>query len=171
MRTRLRTLVDGRYRRGVRLARLVVVTVGATSSLSFATAGCESIDPGPDYVVPLVEYNASYFYCELEPNLIFAKGCGDDGSHGCHFSNKVPALVLYDHPPVTCVNGQPSDPTQIGMGTYPTDNLAAVSIQMDPDYLNAPIYTWPTQIVSAHPKQVFLPSDPVVQYIATWAQQ
>jgi hypothetical protein len=42
---------------------------------------------------------------------------------------------------------------------------------MSTDYLKAPIYIWPTQIVSAHPKQVFTQTDPVVQILATWATQ
>jgi len=149
-------------------------TAARCAGLGLALASmsaCVSVDPGADYIVPLEEFNASYFYCFVEPNLIFGKKCGDDGSHGCHFSDKVPELVLTDHPPVTCANGQPTDMTQIGNGTAAGGNLSAVSLQMDTDYLNAPIYTWPTQIVSAHPKQVFLPSDPVVQYIATWAQE
>jgi hypothetical protein len=149
--------------------RITTLAVAAAASLS--SAGCESIDPGPDYVVPLDAYNQSYFYCFVEPNLIFGKKCGDDGSHGCHFSDKVPELVLTDHTPVTCSNGLPTDMTQIGAGTPAGNNYSAASLQMDTDYLNAPIYTWPTQIVPAHPKQVFLPSDPVVMYLATWAQQ
>jgi hypothetical protein len=151
------------------VVRITTLAVAAVASLS--SAGCESIDPGPDYVVPLDAYNQSYFYCFVEPNLIFAKSCGDDGSHGCHYSDKVPAFVLIDHPPVTCANGQPTDMTQIGEGSPAENNYSQASIQMSPDYTTAPLYTWPTQIVSAHPKQVFTTTDPVVKFIATWATQ
>jgi hypothetical protein len=166
----LRTPVDGRYRHRVQIAAAACVT-GAMFACVLGGAGCTSIDPGTNYVVPLQDFNASYFYCFVEPNYIFGKGCGDDGSHGCHYSNKVPELVLVEHDPVTCVNGQPTDMTQIGVGSPAQSNLSAVSLQMDTDYLDAPIYTWPTQIVAAHPKQVFMPGDPVVQYLATWATE
>jgi hypothetical protein len=140
-------------------------------AVSAASVACVSIDPGTNYVVPDEVFNADYFYCFVEPKLIFGKNCGDDGSGGCHYSDKVPAMELIAHPAVSCTGGHPSDPTQIGAGSPAAANLSAVSLEMDSDYLNAPIYIWPTQIVAAHPKQVFTPSDPVVQYIASWAQQ
>ncbi len=133
-------------------------------------AACTSIDPGTNYVVPLETFNADYFYCFVEPQLIFGKKCGDDGTGGCHFSSKVPQMSLVDHAAVACTGGHPTDPTTVGAGSAPAANLSAVSIEMSTDYLNAPIYTYPTQI-SPHPKQVFMPSDPVVQIIATWATQ
>lgn len=134
--------------------------------------GCTSIDPGANYVVPQQVFNADYFYCFVEPQLIFGKKCGDDGTHGCHYSDKVPEMELIDHPPVTCdASGHPVDQTQVGAGSAAQSNLSAASLEMDADYLNAPLYLWPTQIVTAHPKQVFSPSDPVVKYLATWAQQ
>jgi hypothetical protein len=142
--------------------------VTAACVVPFAAA-CTSIDPGPNYVVPEQDFNASYFYCFVEPNLIFGKKCGDNGTHGCHYSDKVPEMELTDHPPIQCANGQPVDPTSVGAGTPAANNYSAVSLEMDTDWMNAPIYIWPTQIVSAHPVQVFTTSDPVVQYISTWA--
>jgi hypothetical protein len=134
--------------------------------------GCTTIDPGPNYVVPEQVFNADYFYCFVEPNLIFGKKCGDDGTHGCHYSDKVPEMELIAHAPIACnASGQPIDPTQVGAGSPAQANLSAASLEMDTDYLNAPLYTWPTQIVAAHPKQVFTPDDPVVAYLANWAQQ
>jgi len=156
----------------VRTATAAFATAIAVALIALAAgAGCTTIDPGPQYEVPLVEFNADYFYCFVEPKLIFGKKCGDNGSHSCHFTQKIPALVLIDHPPVSCMNGVPTDQTQIGEGTPAFDNLSSVSIEMDRDYQNAPIYQWPTQIVAAHPIQVFKPTDPVVQYIATWASE
>ena len=147
-------------------ALLVVTALGAAPLL-----GCTSIDPGSNYVVPDQVFNADYFYCFVEPQLIFGKKCGDDGTHGCHYSDKVPEMELLDHPPVTCSGGHPVDMTEIGAGSPAQGNLSAVSLEMDTDYINAPIYIWPTQLVAAHPKKVFDPSDPVVQYISTWATQ
>ena len=152
----------------MRFAASVVTTIGALSAL-FVGGGCTSIDPGANYIVPPEDFNADYFYCEVEPNLILAKSCGDNGSHGCHYSDKVPAMALTEHPAVPCANGQPVDPTTVGAGTPAASNLAAVSLEMSTDWTTAGIYIWPTQIVSAHPIQVFAPSDAVVMYIETWA--
>jgi hypothetical protein len=155
----------------VRIAAVLPV-VGLLCVASLAsTTGCTSIDPGPDYVVPPEDFSADYFYCFVEPNLIFGKKCGDDGSHGCHYSDKVPGMALTDHEAVTCTNGHPTDTTMIGGGSAASNNLSAVSIEMSTDYTTAPLYIYPTQLVGAgaHPKQVFTPSDPVVKYIATWA--
>ncbi len=136
-----------------------------------ALTACTSIDPGANYIVPDEVFNANYFYCFVEPNLIFGKKCGDNGTGGCHFSDKVPEMQLVDHPPIQCANGAPVDSTTVGQGTPANSNLANVSQQMSTDWMNANIYIWPTQIVSAHPIQVFTPSDPVVKYIETWASE
>ncbi len=148
-----------------------VLLLAASACGAALPSACTTIDPGAPYVVPPQDFNANYFYCFVEPKLIFGKKCGDNGTHGCHFSDKVPGMELQDHPPVTCANGIPTDQTQVGEGSPASGNLSAVSIEMDRDYLNAPLYLWPTQLVAAHPIQVFKPTDPVVMYIATWATE
>ena len=151
--------------------RIAAALLVATAAVLPGVGACTSVDPGANYVVPAQDFNASYFYCFVEPKLIFGKSCGDNGSHGCHYSDKVPEMELIEHPAVTCANGQPTDQTQVGAGSAAASNYSAVSLEMDSDYMNAPIYIWPTQIVAAHPIQVFKPDDPVVQYLAAWAQQ
>jgi hypothetical protein len=180
--TRLRTLAAERYRRVVRIAAALFVAV-AGSGLASVIVSCVSIDPGPNYIVPDQVFNANYFYCFVEPQVIFGganggRNCGSGANvpgasgGGCHYSDKVPAMALQQHVPVTCANGIPTDPTQTGAGSPAANNFSAVSNEMDVDWMNAPLYIWPTQIVSAHPVQVFAPTDTkVVQYISTWAQQ
>jgi hypothetical protein len=165
----------------VRIAAALSVAV-ATSGLASVLASCVTIDPGSNYIVPPEDFNADYFYCFVEPQLIFGAGnggrsCGSGANvpgasvGGCHFSDKVPEMELQDHPPVTCTGGHPSDSTQTGAGSPASINFSAVSLEMDVDWMNAPIYIWPTQTVSAHPVQVFTPSSPVVKYIQTWATE
>ncbi len=151
--------------------RFVLASFAASFVALTALGSCTTIDPGANYVVPDEVFNANYYYCFVEPNLILGKKCGDNGTGGCHYSDKVPAMQLTPDTAVPCTNGAPTDPTTVAQGTPANSNYSAVSIEMSPDYLTAPIYIWPTQIVSAHPIQVFTPSDPVVQYIATWAEQ
>lgn len=146
-----------------------------------ATSGCAalvSVDPGTNYIVPPENFNANYFYCFVEPNVILGGAtpnhvsCGDNGTHGCHYSDKVPEMQLQMHAPVTCANGVPTDLTQVGAGSPAANNLSSVSIEMSTDWMNAPIYIWPTQLVSAHPVLVYPPNDTsVTKYLATWATQ
>jgi hypothetical protein len=165
----------------VRIATALGLAVAATGLVALGTS-CTSIDPGANYVVPDQVFNANYFYCFVEPELIFGqanggKNCGSGANvsggsaGGCHYSDKVPAMELQEHAPVTCKNGIPTDQTQIGAGSAAAGNLAAVSDEMDVDWMNAPVYIWPTQIVSAHPVQVFTPTSKVVMYLQMWATQ
>ena len=81
--------------------------------------GCTSVDPGPDFVVPETVFDPSYFYCHVEPELIFAYNCGPgdpsmgDPSNGCHFNpSAVSGMGLIDHPAIDCGGGDvPLDPT------------------------------------------------------------
>jgi hypothetical protein len=157
--------------------RLAVVLV--TALVAGASASCETVDPGPGYVVMPAVYNNNYFYCVVEPQIIMGgltkKPCGDDGSHGCHYSNKVPAFSLTQlTQPVTCsgsgITAVPTDMSQIQEGMPASNNLASTSFQMSSQYMEAPIYLWPTQIISDHPITVFSSSDTeVVNIIKTWS--
>jgi hypothetical protein len=143
-----------------------------------ASYGCTTIDPGPNFVVPNTTFDPNYFYCHVEPELIFAKKCGSgdtsqgDPSNGCHFNpSAVSGMALIDHQPVDCGGGDlPIDMTQIGTGSAATSNLQAVSIEMSRDYLNAPLYVRPSG--SNHPRQIFMPGDATVtMLLATWASK
>lgn len=81
---------------------------------------------------PAPSNRANYFYCVVEPQVIMGglttKPCGDDGSHGCHYSDKVPEMPLALLPnPVTCAGGVPTDSAQIASGTPAATNYGAVS--------------------------------------------
>jgi hypothetical protein len=139
--------------------------------------GCTTVDPGPNFVVPDQTFDANYFFCHVEPDVLFAKKCGPgdpslgDPSNGCHFnSSAVSGMALLDHPPVDCGGGDvPVDSTQIGSGSPAQGNLQAASLEMNQDYLTAPIYVRPTG--TNHPRVVYQPTDPVVQIIQTWASK
>ena len=149
-----------------------------------AGVSCETVDPGPNFQLPTVQFNANYFYCVVEPELIMGGitgiKCGDNGSHGCHYSDKVPQMALTPLPqPVKCSNGVPVDATQVASGTPASNNLSKVSIDMNSVYTTAPIYLWPSETISNHPALVFhVPpatlnsnDQKIIEIIKTWAMQ
>jgi hypothetical protein len=169
-------------------------TVAATNGLRRAAAvtlplvlalmGCTSVDPGPDFVVPATVFDANYFYCHVEPGLIFAYSCGTgdpskgDPSNGCHFNpSAVSGMALLNHPAIDCGGGDiPVDPTQVGTGSPAQSNLSAVSLEMSKDYTTAALFTRPSSFngtpPAAHPRAVFDQSDPTVKMLlSTWASK
>jgi hypothetical protein len=163
------------YRRIV--AALTMMRRGACVMLVVPLPGCTSIDPGPDFQSPDTVFDADYFYCHVEPELIFEKKCGSgdpskgDQSNGCHFnSSVVTGMALIDHPAVDCGGGDhPVDSTQIGTGSPAQGNYAAASLEMTHQYITAPIFVRPSG--NNHPRQIFDPTDPQVnQLLATWAR-
>ncbi len=75
------------------------------------------------------------------------------------------------HPPVPCGGGDhPLDATLTATGSAAQSNFQNVSFEMSHDYLTAPVYVRP--LGHAHPRQVFLSNDPVVQQVLSiWASK
>ena len=161
------------------------VGLGVVMVAALLVASCEitvpgTVDPGPNFSIPLVQFDANYFYCVVEPQIIMGgltgHACGDDGNgnQGCHYSNKVPEMALVALPqPVTCsgsgVTAVPTDPTQTADGTPASINLSQVSLQMNAMYMDAPVFLWPTQTIQGHPVQIYTPGDTAVTNILnTW---
>jgi hypothetical protein len=141
--------------------------------------GCTTVDPGATFVIADTSFDADYFYCHVEPELIVANRCGPgdpskgDSPNSCHFtSSAVSAMVLFDHPPVDCGGGDhPVDRTQIGTGSAAQSNFEAVSLEMDKsDYLKAPLFVRPSG--TYHPRKIFDPLDPQIRrLLMTWASK
>lgn len=177
--------IDPVYRRGVRRGRrfcwLFAALRGAGAGAIGATgatggAGCtakDHVDPGSNPVIPDEIFDADYFFCHVEPELLFAKKCGsgDPGdNNACHFSSSaVSGMAIASHPPVACASSRPVDRAQLGAGSSAQGNLQAATLAMSRDYLTAPIYLRPTG--QNHPRKIFEPNDPVVEVIKTWAQK
>jgi hypothetical protein len=153
----------------------------ATASMLCACTAT-TVDPGRNFSLPDISFDADYFYCHVEPELIFAKKCGPgdpskgDPANGCHFnSSAVSAMVLLDHPAVDCGGGDhPLNAMDVGSGTAPASNLESVSFEMNKVYTTAPVYVRPSGLGGAlyHPRQIFLPDDPqVTALLSTWASQ
>lgn len=156
-----------------RFVRCDVALAGGLLTMALLP-GCTTVDPGPNFVVPDEQFNSNYFYCHVEPQVIFAKKCGDQTSGSCHFTpSAVSGMALLDHTPVDCGGGDtPLDMTQTGQGSAARSNFSNASTEMDHDYLSAPFYLRPTE-QTAHPVKLFNsdPNDPIVKVIAAWAQK
>jgi hypothetical protein len=153
---------------GVMLAAGVALTAGLPS--------CTTVDPGPNFVVPDEQFDADFFFCRIEPELLAAKKCGPgdpasgDPGNGCHFnSSAVSGMALAPHPPVDCADGHPTNRAQVGAGSGAQGNLQAVSLEMSRDYLTAPLYLRPTG--QNHPRTIFPKDDAVVDVIRQWAMK
>ena len=151
-----------------------VVALAALAALASALEACTTVDPGPQFIVPDEHFDADYFFCHVEPELLFAKKCGPGAAgdnNSCHFnSSAVSGLALVDHPPVDCANDHPSNRAEIGAGSAAQNNLQAAVTEMSRDYLSAPLYVRPATGRN-HPRQIFPENDPVVDVIRTWAQK
>lgn len=138
-----------------------------------ALAGCTTVDPGPNFVVPDEQFDADFFFCRVEPEVLFAKKCGsgDPGEeNSCHFnSSAVSGMAIANHPPVECANGRPVNRVQLGAGGAAQGNLQAASLVMSRDVDTAPIFLRPTG--SNHPRVIFAKDDPVVEVLREWARR
>lgn len=138
--------------------------------------GCTTVDPGPNPVIPDEQFDADWFFCKVEPELLIAKRCGPgepSDNNSCHFNASAVGgrMALAVHTPVDCdpSTNRPTNRAQIGAGSAPQANLQAASLVMSRDYQTAPIYLRPTG--KNHPRAVFAPDDPVVDVIREWARR
>ncbi len=159
------------YRRAV-LSRSIREIIGAIAVLA---CGCTTVDPGANFVVPNEAFDADYFYCHVEPEVLSQKKCGPgdpaagDRENGCHFnSSAVSGMALVNHAPVDCGGGDhPVSRAAIATGSAASGNLQATSLEMNRDYLTAPLLIRPSG--SNHPRAVFPTDDPAVEVLKTWA--
>ncbi len=120
------SIVDPVARLAVRRSLAVGMAVFAVFT---AWPGCTTVDPGSNFVIADQTFNANYFYCYVEPQLIFAKQCGSgdatDPPNGCHYnSSAVSGMALIQHPAIDCGGGSaPLDATQVGAGSPAESNL------------------------------------------------
>ena len=167
-----------RRRAGPPRARLLATVLGAIGSGALVALlwSCTTVDPGPNFVVPDEQFDADFFFCRIEPELLTAKKCGagdlgaGDPGNGCHFnSSAVSGMPLTNHVPVDCIDFRPTNRGQVGAGSGAQSNLQSVSLEMSRDYLTAPLYLRPTG--QNHPRAIFSREDAVTDLIRQWAQK
>lgn len=153
----------------------VALRLLASASL-LGAAGCSTVDPGPNFVVPDEEFDADFFFCRVEPELLVAKKCGagdpaaGDPANSCHFnSSAVSGMVIGDHPPIACDGNRPRDRSQIGAGSVAQGNLQAASLVMSRDVETAPLFVRPSG--QNHPRPIFPRDDAIVEVLREWARK
>lgn len=142
------------------------------ASLFVLQAGCEAVDPGPDFVISPETFNEDYFFCYVEPQYLFGKSCGaGNNESSCHFnSSAVSGMALRNHAPIACDGaGHPIDRTQTSTGSLARANFTSASLEMSRDYLTAPILVRP--LGANHPRAIFMKDDPVVMVLQQWAMK
>jgi hypothetical protein len=137
--------------------------------------GCTTVDPGPSFVIPNQTFNENFFYCVVEPQLIFGKKCGSgdpSDKSACHFNaSAVSGMALLDHTPVDCGGGTTSvNGADTGLGSPARANYTSASLEMSRDYLTAALYVRPSS-TQGHPRVIFDTTDPVVDVIRQWASK
>ena len=142
--------------------------------LCFALSGvsCQSVDPGPNFVIAQENFNEDFFFCYVEPQYLTAKKCGageaSDGGR-CHFnSSAVSGMALRDHAPIACdAAGHPTDRSQVSTGSLARANFTAASLEMSRDYQTAPILVRP--LGANHPRAIFPMGDAAIGVLQQWA--
>ena len=86
-------------------------------------AGCTTVDPGPNFVVPDEQFDADFFFCRVEPELLVTKKCGSgnpgagDAANGCHFnSSAVSGMAIRNHDPIPCDGNRPTNRVLLNPG-------------------------------------------------------
>jgi hypothetical protein len=126
---------------------VVIVAALAAGACGGREIGPESTDSG---TTPTgARFDANYFYCVVEPEVLMGglsgQPCGDDGSHGCHYSAAISSFALIAlSEPVRCsgsgTNAAPIDPSQTGLGSAAASNYEAITFELSPNYMAAPFY-------------------------------
>lgn len=139
-------------------------------------AGCTTVDPGPNFVVPDENFDADFFFCRVEPEVLTNKKCGagdpslGDAANGCHFNaSAVSGMALANHAPIDCNGDRPVNRAQIGAGSAAQGNLQAVTLEMSRDITTAPLLLRPTG--QNHPRVIFPKDDPAAEILRQWAQK
>lgn len=161
----------------MRLARFLPAPLAAAlAGLAAGSVACTTVDPGPTFVVPDEQFDADFFFCRVEPELLVAKKCGPgdpgagDRANGCHFnSSAVSGMAIASHTAIDCADGRPTNRAQLGAGSAAQGNLQSVSLEMSRDVATAPLFVRPTG--NNHPRAIFSKDDPAAEVIRQWAQR
>jgi hypothetical protein len=166
-------------RRSGLIARVLPALFGLASLL--AVAGCgdngflpTTVDPGADFAVADVVFDASFFYCKVEP-VLFANSCGSgdptkgDPQGGCHFSATAYRLTAYmPHVGDSCNGGIVPTATNVPDAAQNNYTTSQARMKRDPDL--APLLQRPTGN-QFHPRKIFDIGSADAGAIRQWATQ
>jgi hypothetical protein len=132
-----------------------------------------TVDPGPDFSVADVVFDAGFYYCRVEP-MLFEQGCGSgDAARGetnsCH--NNVTGFRLTQYMPLvaeSCDGGV--EPGMLGISAAAQQNYQGAQARMRRNPDAAPLFLRPTG-KAQHPRVIFDASSPEADLIRQWATQ
>lgn len=130
--------------------------------------GCGTLDLGDNIVPPDLQLDEDFFYCQIQPRILTAKGCatGGAGEGGmCHLDRSALRLVDTMDLPPDC-----DDDGAVVGGSVSADyvaNYEAVQFTVQSGPLSSPFYRRPTGLDS-HPGANFPETDDCAILIAEW---
>jgi hypothetical protein len=126
-----------------------------------------TIDPGADYSIAELVFDEEFYYCQVEPRVIFAHGCSNgNAGEGCHA--RVTSFRIQEYvPPVSasCM-GNVVGNVLIPQAARQNYNSAQARMRRDAD--TAPLLRRPTGQLS-HPRQIFDANSDAAAAIREWA--
>jgi hypothetical protein len=155
----------------VKLSRGLAILLALTPGCGPESVAPSSVDPGPDFNIADVVYDANYYYCTVEP-MLFGQKCGPgdpgqgDSSGGCHFA--VTSFRLTDYAPLVGDSCGGTNTPGAAIPPQAQSNYAAAQAKMQLDPLQAPLLSRPTG-KAAHPRKIFDVNGPEAQIIKDWA--
>jgi hypothetical protein len=162
---------------------VVTVLRASTQSLSVALAfalvtllsGCgeeglfpTTVDPGADYSIAELLFDEEFYYCQVEPRVIFAHGCanGVAGDSGCHA--RVTSFRLQEYAPRVSDGCMGNVVGNIPIPQTARQNYNSAQARMRRDADTAPLLQRPTGRLS-HPRQIFADDSDAAAAIREWA--
>lgn len=161
------------------IARALPALLGLASAVLLLGCGDQgffptTVESGADFAIADVVFDASYYYCKVEP-VLFANSCGSgdpskgDTQGGCHFS--ATGYRLTDYMPKvgdSCMGGVVPGRAQIPDAAQHNYQTSQARMKRDPDL--APLLQRPTKN-QYHPRQIFPLDSMDANVIRQWATQ
>jgi len=127
-----------------------------------------TVDPGADFSISEIVFDESFYYCQIEPRVIFAHGCslGNAGDSGCHVS--VTSFRIQEYTPHVSDSCQGNVVGNVLIPQRARQNYNAANARMKRDPESAPLLRRPLAR-DEHPRQIFDSNSDAAAAIREWA--
>jgi hypothetical protein len=127
-----------------------------------------TVDPGADYSIAALVFDEEFYYCQVEPRVIFAHGCanGNAGDSGCHA--RVTTLTLEEYTPPVSASCMGNVVGNVLIPERARRNYIGAHARMRRDADTAPLMQRPTGRLM-HPRRIFDTNSDAAAAIREWA--
>jgi len=127
-----------------------------------------TVDPGADFSIAELVFDEDFYYCQVEPRVIFAHGCsnGMAGDGGCHA--RVTSFRIQEYAPPVSDNCMGNVVGNVLIPQTARQNYNSAQARMRRDANTAPLLLKPTGQAS-HPRQIFPDDSDAAAAIREWA--